>query len=104
MNWESINGITGIISAAGAVLGVIQMSRMSDQSESINISTKKFFSYLLASCCWALLILIGHWLFDPLGPIVTRDEERQIFAVAISFPVIIGFIYAINDMQKSTQT
>lgn len=104
MEWESINGITGIISAVGAALGVIQMGRFSSQGDSINVNAKRFFGFVLASCCWALLILIGHWLFDPLGPIVTRDEERQIFAAAISFPVIVGFAYAVNRMQYASKT
>ena len=103
MEWESVNGIAGIISAVGAVLGVVQIGRFSGKGGSINVSAKRFFGYILASCCWALLVLIGHWLFDPLGPIVTRDEERQIFAVAISFPVIIGFIYAVNSMQSTSK-
>ena len=104
MEWESINGITGIISAFGAVLGVVQIGRFSGKNGGISVSTKRFFGYIMASCCWALLVLICHWLFDPLGPIVTRGEERQIFAVAISFPVIIGFVYAVNNMKSTSKT
>ncbi|QSX30646.1 hypothetical protein JYB88_03005 [Shewanella cyperi] len=104
MEWETINGITGVISAIGAILGVIQMGGFSSQEVGINLNTRRFFGYVLASCCWALLVLIGHWLFDPFGPVVTREEERQIFAVAISFPVIVGFIYAVNTMQYSPKT
>jgi hypothetical protein len=44
------------------------------------------------------LVLIAHWIFDPLGPIVTRDEELKIFAVALSFPVIVGFVYSLKGM------
>lgn len=98
VDWEVINGITGIIGAVIAVLSIAQISKNRPRAENLKFKSKKFFHYVLASSCWALLVLIAHWFFDPLGPIVTRDEELKIFAVALSFPVVVGFVYSLKGM------
>ncbi|CAH9068445.1 hypothetical protein PSECIP111951_04151 [Pseudoalteromonas holothuriae] len=98
IEWEFVNGVTGIVSAIIAVLSFAQIARVKPFNKLSSIKPNKFFHYILASSCWALLVLIGHWIFDPLGPIVTREEELKIFAVALSFPTLVGFIYALKGM------
>lgn len=104
MDWELINGITGIIGALGTIVTAIFHFRGSPKTNSHTVfAYERFSAFLLASFSWAAITIIVHWLFDPLGPIVTSKEEMQIFAFAVCFPPVVGFVYGIRMMLSTNK-
>lgn len=95
MDWESINGITGIVSAIGAL---ISASQLCSRSETRTGSSRKILMFILASFSWALLVFIANWLFEPMGAYVSADEERKVFAVALAFPAVVGFYFGTSKL------
>lgn len=101
MNWEVINGVTGIISAIMALVSVryISMRPPKDVVHSKLVSTYKIMSFLLASSGWILICTAYLWFFEPYGSYIRNNEYQKFFGVLISFPAIVLFVFGIGLMR-----
>ena len=100
MDWEVINGITGIISAVAAVgsIGYISTRNKGEVNSTKLISTYKFMSFVLACSGWVLLSFACLWIFEPYGSILRDNEYQQFFGFLLSFPAIVLFRFGISLM------
>ncbi len=100
MDWEIINGITGLVSAICAVLGVGYFSshRRTENiaNEHTLLSTEKLASFIIACSGWALCCLSFLWVAEPYGSHPRDDEYRHFFGVILGFPALVIFLYGFD--------
>lgn len=100
-DWETVNGITGVISAVCAAISLLYMitSRKSeeiDSSETRIISIEKFMHFLLACSGWVLCCLSVLWFFEPFGSYPSRSEYKQFYGILLAFPAIVIFLTGLS--------
>ncbi len=103
MDWEVINGITGVISAICAIGSIgyffTQDVRKSERSNKV-ISTYKLMSFLLACSGWVLCCLAILWVFEPYGCCPTRYDYQNFSGFLIAFPALVLFTFGVRVMQE----
>lgn len=102
MDWEVINGITGIVSAIGAIASIgylgTHQKNINEESNSI-LTLHKFMAFLLACSGWVLCCLSFLWVIEPYGGFPLDREYQHFFGVMLAFPAIIIFIFGLKVMQ-----
>jgi len=105
MDWELLNGITGLISAVCAIISAGYFSFHKDGSEETEpkavLSARKLASFLVASSGWALCCLSFLWVFEPFGGIPTDDEYRQFYGVILAFPAFVVFNFGLGLLRPA---
>ena len=100
MDWEVINGITGLVSAICAVAGIGYFSshkRTENGDASPNLlSTERLVSFVIASSGWALCCLSFLWVAEPYGSSPLDGEFRHFFGVILGFPALVIFFYGFD--------
>lgn len=102
MDWEIVNGITGIISAIAAILGIGYFSTHSAKSKSADkpiLNTYKLASFVVVCSGWALCCLSFLWIVEPFGSYPTDSEYLQFFGVMLAFPAFVVFLFGIGLLQ-----
>lgn len=105
MNWEIVNGVTGLVSAVCAVLSICYLSfrKTLEQGSEVQprgfLSTHKLASFVIACSGWALCCLSFLWVMEPYGSYPTRREYQQFYGVIIAFPAIIIFLFGLGLLQ-----
>ena len=104
MDWETINGVTGIISAICAIISLIYMlypKRTKTQTIAPNrlIPLDNFIFFLLATSGWVLCCLAYLWFFEPFGRYPLDYNYKQFYGVLLSFPAITLFITGFKYMK-----
>jgi hypothetical protein len=103
LDWEAINGITGIVSAICA-LGSIGYFSTQDkalsQSNNRVVSTYKIMSFLLACSGWLLGCLAILWIFEPYGCCPMKSEYQHFSGFLLSFPALVIFIFGVRVMRN----
>lgn len=104
MDWEIINGITGIVSALCALMGVgyFAIPKTDDKLKQGRRLTDKVIVYIVVCSGWILCCLSYLWMFEPYGGIVTNSEYQKFFGVILSFPAIILFFFGLGLLSKET--
>jgi len=93
MNWETINGVTGIISAGCALGSFIYMNKPTSPDD-ITLSNQrlilnKIMPFILISSGWALCCLSFLGIYEPYGAFVTNSEYQQFFGIMLSVPALL---------------
>tara|TARA_R110000744_G_C19326862_1_gene558142 strand:- start:1001 stop:1345 length:345 start_codon:yes stop_codon:yes gene_type:complete len=106
MDWETVNGITGLISATCSVLGLgyFGMKRKSEIGASDRTLTfPMFMSFLLISGGWALLCLCGLWIFEPFGSYMRDEHYLKFYGVVLVLPslLVLNFGFSTLKVQRS---
>lgn len=104
MNWEIINGITGIISAVAAILGIGYFGTHFAKPKTVEgpiLNTFKLASFVVACSGWALCCLSFLWMFEPFGSYPTDSEYQQFFGIILAFPAVVIFLFGIDLLQRS---
>jgi glucose uptake protein GlcU len=108
MDWEVINGITGLISAMCAVVGIGYFSSYkSDENsseESTLLSKEKLASFVIACSGWALCCLSYLWVFEPYGSFPRDEEYRHLFGVILGFPAVVILLYGSDLLINGANT
>ena len=101
MNWELINGITGIVSAICAVLGVGYFGfQKGVPAEEVSIlSMRKLMSFVVACSGWALCCLSFLWVAKPYGCCPIPPDYQHFFGVMLGFPATVVFLFGLNLLQ-----
>ena len=103
MNWEVLNGVTGIISAICAVVSIGYFSTHSkedaDEAASNMLTVKQIMSFLLVCSGWVLWCLSFLWFFEPYGSFISHKDYRNFLGVILALLALIVFIYGINQLQ-----
>lgn len=102
MDWEVLNGITGIISAIAAVCGIGYFGTHSAKpksSEEPILSTYKLVSFVVACSGWALCCLSFLWIAEPFGRYPSDSEYQQFFGFILAFPAVIIFLFGVDLLQ-----
>lgn len=102
MDWEIVNGITGIISAIAAVCGVGYFGTHSSKPKTTEepiLSTHKLASFVVACSGWALCCLSFLWVAEPFGRYPSDGEYQQFFGVILTFPAVVIFRFGIGLLQ-----
>lgn len=104
MNWELINGITGIVSALCALLSTayfLFQNKFANfpPKQSVSRLLDRMVAFLLACSGWILCCLSFLWVLEPYGSHPTDSEYRHFFGVMIVFPAVVIFIFGINLMR-----
>ncbi|WP_421722030.1 hypothetical protein [Alloalcanivorax xenomutans] len=109
MDWELLNGITGLISAVCAIISVGYISfheeRPGQAGPEAVLSTRKLASFLVACSGWALCCLSFLWVFEPFGRFPLDAEYRQFYGVILAFPagVLLNFGLGLLRSDRSDQ-
>ncbi len=102
MDWETINGITGIISAVCSVLGVgyfgIKGKSQIGLSDHV-LTFPMFMSFLLISSGWALLCLCGLWVFEPFGSYIRNDQYLKFYGVVLVLPSLMILKFGVSALK-----
>ncbi|EIO4097951.1 TPA: hypothetical protein NGU23_004600 [Vibrio parahaemolyticus] len=101
-DWETINGITGIISAICSVLGLgyFGTKRKSQIGSSDHVLTfPMFMSFLLISGGWALLCLCGLWLLEPFGSYMRNDQYLKFYGVVLALPSLMILNFGVSTLK-----
>lgn len=103
MNWEVVNGITGIISASCAIVSIAYFSTHSKQEaaeiSSNMLTVQKTMSFLLVCSGWILCCLSFLWLVEPYGSYVSNDDHQNFLGVILALPALIIFLYGLNQLK-----
>jgi len=104
VDWELINGITGIIGAICAMISLGYMVVPHKGSVSGNefkriISADRFVFFILASSGWVLCCLSFLWFFEPFGGYPTDREYKQFYGVLLAFPALVILKTGLNYLQ-----
>ena len=98
--WETINGITGIVSATAAVISLIQVRPTKDESgHPIESKGKHYYYFILACSGWVLGVMCWVWIFEPFGPYVSHWDQKKVMGIALSFPAISIFLFGLKKIQ-----
>ncbi|MCR9772576.1 hypothetical protein ACP6H9_22155 [Vibrio harveyi] len=99
MDWETVNGITGLISAICSVFGISYFGTRSNHAAVENhrvLSFPRLMAFLVCSAGWTILCLCGLWLFEPFGSFVSDKEYLKFYAIVIAFPALAVFLFGIE--------
>ena len=103
MDWEVINGITGLISAICAVLSIGYIynrkhSHQTDEQQTI-LTANNAASFIIACSGWTLCCLSFLWVVEPFGRYPTAEEYQQFYGVIIAFPALVLFRFGVLLLQ-----
>ena len=103
MNWEVLNGVTGLVSAICAVAGIAYLGiSKSDHHQSTSfVNTRKVASFIVVCSGWALCCLSFLWVIEPFGSFVSDKDYQKFFGIILGLPAIIIFIFGLDVMQES---
>ena len=98
MGWELINGITGIVSAVCAVIGIGYFGFHKDTpvEKTTLLSMHKLMSFVVACSGWALCCLSFLWITEPYGCCPLPSDYQQFFGVILGFPAIVVFMFGLG--------
>lgn len=101
MDWELINGITGLISAVCAILGIgyfgFQKGAPTEEHSLLNVH--KLVSFVVACSGWALCCLSFLWVAEPYGCCLMSSDYQHFFGVILGFPAIVVFMFGLSLLQ-----
>ncbi len=103
LEWEVINGITGIVSALCSILGLgyFGAKRKSEIATSDRILTlPTVMAFLFSSGGWGLLCLCGLWLFEPFGPFVSSGDYLKFYGVVLALPALMVFSFGLSTLKE----
>ncbi|HHF3276460.1 TPA: hypothetical protein ACPJ2Z_004686 [Vibrio alginolyticus] len=103
LEWEVINGLTGIVSAICSILGVgyFGTKRKSEINSSDRmLSLPMSMAFIFSSGGWGLLCLCGLWVFEPFGPYVSSDDYLQFYGVVLALPAFMIFSFGLNTLKE----
>ena len=105
MDWEVINGITGLVSAICAVAGIgyFTTHNSSQNNPHSLLSASKFASFIVACSGWALCCLSYLWIEEPYGSYPRDSEYRQFFGVILAFPAAVILFYGIDLLLSGSE-
>lgn len=107
MDWDIINGITGIISALGALggFGYLNFGKKSDSHPLLigNANLQKLASLTVVCSGWVLCCLAFLWIMEPYGSHITDREYQQFFGVILSLPAIVVFLLGFKMLQSRSE-
>lgn len=99
MRWELVNEITGVISAACAVLGVIMQRNappaLTHYDRHQLLSRRRPASFLLASSGSALCCLCFLLVFEPYGRFISHREYIQFYGVVLCVPALLTLRFGV---------
>ena len=110
MDSSTLSIIASIFVIVGESLGLLGYISKRNQGNNrftfniLNILSKKFYAYLLASATWVLLVLIWHLGFNPFGSHVTDKDFGKLLAAMLSFPVIVAFLFSLRLLFLNEKT
>lgn len=103
MNWEVVNGITGLVSAICAVLGIgyfgFHKSTTHTNENQPILKMDNLVSFVVACSGWALCCLSFLWVVEPFGCCPLPREYQQFFGVILAFPALVIFLFGLNLLQ-----
>ncbi|CCN45253.1 membrane hypothetical protein [Vibrio nigripulchritudo MADA3029] len=103
LEWEVINGITGIVSAICSILGVgyFGTKRKSEIGTSDRMLTlPTVMAFLFSSGGWGLLCLCGLWVFEPFGSFVSSDDYLKFYGVVLALPAFMVFGFGLSTIRE----
>jgi hypothetical protein len=106
MDWEIVNGVTGLISAVCAVLSIVYLSlqttpeRGSEAARQGVISSYKLASFVIACSGWALCCLSFLWVVEPYGSYPSREDYQHFYGIIIAFPAIVILMFGLGLLQE----
>jgi len=110
MDASMLSIIASFFVIVGESLGLLGYLSKNNQGKNkfsingLNILSKRFYAYLLASSTWVLLVQLWQLGFHPYGALVTDRELNELIAITFSFPVIVAFLYAIDLLFNNEKT
>ncbi|EGR3370858.1 hypothetical protein DMJ37_23910 [Vibrio parahaemolyticus] len=103
MDWDVLNGVTGVISAICSVLGLGYFGRKyrydTETSQRI-LSVPKFMAFLLSSAGWSLLCLCGLWVLEPFGSHIDDREYLTFYGVVLAYPSLMIFMFGLSVLEE----
>ena len=106
MNFETVNVISGIVSAVCAIISAIYLC-LGHKLESKDgrlvwkSPVQLTVTILLASSAWALCCLCCLWIFEPFGSYVTDSNYLKFYGVILAFPAITSLYFTTNILFSS---
>ena len=105
MDWELLNGVTGLISAVCAIISVGYFSFHKESPDKTGpeavMSVRKLASFLVACSGWALCCLSFLWVFEPFGRFPSDAEYRQLYGVILAFPAYVLLNFGIGLLRSN---
>ena len=103
MDWNVVNGITGIVSAICALISIGYFKTHSAQSvkevsHSI-ITNRKLMAFLLVCSGWFLCCLSFLWVVEPFGSYVSQDDYQQFYGVMLVLPAILILLFGLQVLK-----
>jgi hypothetical protein len=109
VNWDAVNGITGLVSAVCAVIGLVIQSRA--HSEEITsggggslLPRRYLASFLLVSSGWALCSLCFLLVFEPFGSYVSDRDYIKFYGIVLSVPAFLILRCGISMAERDNGT
>lgn len=102
MDWELINGVTGIISAISAIAGIGYLAIDKNMARATRERIPRLnviVAFAIISSGWALLCLSFLWIAEPFGYYPTDAEYKRFFGILLSLPSLIIFIGGFNFLK-----
>ena len=103
MDWELVNGITGLISAICAIVGIGYFGFEKDITPSVEERTsfnmRKLVSFVIACSGWVLCCLSYLWIAEPYGCCMSSSEYQHFYGVVLGFPAVVVFFFGVKLMQ-----
>lgn len=103
MDWDVLNGVTGVISAICSILGLGYFGRKSKYENETSgriLSMPKFMAFLLSSAGWSLLCLSGLWVLEPFGSFVDDREYLTFYGVVLAYPSLMIFMFGLSVLEE----
>ena len=106
IEWEVVNGITGVISAVAAVTSLLLVFLSRLQRSKADVPARApvlsgILGFILVSASWIVCVMSFNFIVDPFGPYVSNDDERTLFGVAIGLPAVIALWHSVRLMLSS---
>lgn len=93
MDWEVINGITGIVSAISAVIGIKYLAQVPKKEHDFSvISTESISRLVITSSGWALCCLCYLLTVKPFGSFVTDRDYQTFYGWVLACPALLVFL------------
>jgi hypothetical protein len=97
MDWEVINGITGIVSAISGFMGIKHLSTTPSNKQTASIvSTENISKLAVISAGWALCCLCFLLIFEPFGPYMRDRDYLEFYGYVLACPALIIFFSGYN--------
>ena len=98
-DWEIVSGITGIVSAVVAIVGLVLVFRKDQALASPSRGRGgTILHYLIFCSAWVSLVIAFNWIVDPFGPLLTEKDERTLYGIMISVPALMLANYALKRL------